>query len=83
MIEAFWSRMQVELLDRKRWNTRLELADAIFEWLAHVGRVRMQPHHHSGMRIQGISTPRKPGTDHGVRTLRPVSPVLPLAGQPS
>jgi putative transposase len=33
MIEAFWSRMQVELLDRKRWNTRLELANAIFEYL--------------------------------------------------
>jgi len=33
MIESFWSRMQVELLDRKRWNTRLELANAIFEYL--------------------------------------------------
>jgi transposase InsO family protein len=33
MIEAFWSRMQVELLDRKQWNTRLELANAIFEYL--------------------------------------------------
>jgi putative transposase len=33
MIEAFWSRMQVELLDRKKWNTRLELANAIFEYL--------------------------------------------------
>jgi hypothetical protein len=25
LIESFWSRMQVELLDRKRWNTRVEL----------------------------------------------------------
>jgi transposase InsO family protein len=25
--------MQVELLDRKRWNTRLELVNAIFEYL--------------------------------------------------
>jgi transposase InsO family protein len=33
MIEAFWSRMQVELLDRQRWNTRIELANAIFEYL--------------------------------------------------
>lgn len=33
MIESFWSRMQVELLDRKRWNTRIELANAIFEYL--------------------------------------------------
>ena len=33
VIEAFWSRMQVELLDRQRWRTRLELANAIFEYL--------------------------------------------------
>ncbi len=33
MIEAFWSRMQVELLDREKWNTRLELANAMFEYL--------------------------------------------------
>jgi transposase InsO family protein len=33
MIESFWSRMQVELLDRQRWKTRVELANAIFEYL--------------------------------------------------
>jgi len=33
MIKSFWSRMQVELLNRKRWNTRVELATAIFEYL--------------------------------------------------
>ena len=33
MIESFWSRMQVELLDRKRWRTRVELANAIFDYL--------------------------------------------------
>ncbi len=33
MIEAFWSRMQVELLNRQSWRTRLELANAIFEYL--------------------------------------------------
>jgi hypothetical protein len=26
MIEAFWSRMQVELLDACRWRARAELA---------------------------------------------------------
>ena len=26
-------QMQVKLLDRKRWNTRLELVNAIFEYL--------------------------------------------------
>jgi hypothetical protein len=33
MIETFRSRMQVELLDRNRWKTRVELANAIFEYL--------------------------------------------------
>ncbi|RMI09732.1 hypothetical protein EBM89_09090 [Cellulomonas triticagri] len=33
VIESFWSRMQVELLDRQRWRTRLELVNAIFEYL--------------------------------------------------
>lgn len=33
MIESFWARMQVELLNRKRWRTRVELANAIFEYL--------------------------------------------------
>lgn len=33
MIESFWSRMQVELLDRKRWKTRVELANAISDYL--------------------------------------------------
>jgi putative transposase len=33
VIEAFWGRMQTELLNRRRWRTRLELANAIFEYL--------------------------------------------------
>ena len=33
MIESFWSRMQVELLNRQKWRTRVELANAIFEYL--------------------------------------------------
>ena len=33
VIESFWSRMQVELLDRQKWRTRVELANAIFEYL--------------------------------------------------
>jgi putative transposase len=31
--EAFWARLQTELLDRQRWRTRLELANAIFEYI--------------------------------------------------
>lgn len=33
MMESFWSRMQVELLNRRCWNTRIELANAIFDYL--------------------------------------------------
>ncbi|MFB4317581.1 transposase, partial [Actinomadura sp. 21ATH] len=33
VIESFWGRMQVELLNRQRWRTRIELANAIFEYL--------------------------------------------------
>lgn len=33
VIESFWSRMQVELLNRQRWRTRLELANAMFDYL--------------------------------------------------
>jgi putative transposase len=31
MGEAFWARMQVELLNRKRWKTRVELATAMHD----------------------------------------------------
>lgn len=33
MMESFWARMQAELLNRRKWNTRLELASEIFEYL--------------------------------------------------
>lgn len=33
MIESFWNRMQIELLDRKHWKTRTELANAIFDYI--------------------------------------------------
>jgi putative transposase len=33
MMESFWGTLQLELLDQKRWETRDELANAIFEWI--------------------------------------------------
>jgi putative transposase len=33
LIESFWSTMQRELLDRRHWTSRVELAAAIFEWI--------------------------------------------------
>ncbi|UFU03845.1 IS3 family transposase [Ruania suaedae] len=33
MMESFWSTMQIELLNRTKWKTRIELANAIFEYI--------------------------------------------------
>lgn len=33
VVESFWARMQVELLNRQRWRTRIELANAIFDYI--------------------------------------------------
>jgi putative transposase len=33
LMESFWGRVQTELLNRQRWRTRLELANALFEYL--------------------------------------------------
>lgn len=33
MMESFWSRMQIGLLDRRKWHTRVELANVIFDYL--------------------------------------------------
>ena len=33
MDESFFATLQIELLDRRRWATRSELARAIFEWI--------------------------------------------------
>jgi putative transposase len=33
MMESFWGTMQLELLDSKTWNTREDLASAVFEWI--------------------------------------------------
>ena len=33
MMESFWSSVQIELLNRKKWRTRLDLANAIFDYI--------------------------------------------------
>ncbi len=48
--EAFWARLQVELLNRQRWNTRIELANAIFEYIEGFHNRRR---HHSALRWTG------------------------------
>jgi transposase InsO family protein len=49
MIEAFWSRMQVELLNTRRWKTRVELANATFEYIE-IFHNRRRRHSSLGMR---------------------------------
>jgi putative transposase len=33
MMESFWGTLQLEVLDTRNWETRDELANAIFEWI--------------------------------------------------
>jgi transposase InsO family protein len=33
MMESLWSSMQIEMLNRKRWKTRIELANAMFDYI--------------------------------------------------
>lgn len=40
VIESYWGRMQTELLNRRLWNTRIELANAIFDYLEVFNRRR-------------------------------------------
>ena len=49
VIESFWGRMQTELLNRRRWRTRIELANAIFEYLE-IFHNRQRRHSALGMR---------------------------------
>jgi putative transposase len=48
MIESFWGRMQTELFNRRKWRTRLELANAIFEYLK-IFHTRRRRHSALGM----------------------------------
>ena len=51
MMESFWARMQTELLDRSKWNTRLQLANEIFEYLE-IFHNRMRRHSSLGVLTQ-------------------------------
>jgi transposase InsO family protein len=63
MIESFWSRMQVELLDRQSWRTRVELANAIFEYLE---IFHNRQRRHSAL---GMITPVEFETRHQIETV--------------
>ncbi len=48
VIESFWSRVQVELLDRQFWKTRLQLSTAMFDYIE-VFHNRQRRHSSLGM----------------------------------
>ena len=62
VIESFWGRMQTELLNRKRWNTRVELASAMFEY---VEVFHNRQRHHSSI---GMLTPIEYERIHHTKT---------------
>ena len=39
-MESFWGSMQIELLDRQRWRTNLELAVAMADYIEHLSTTR-------------------------------------------
>ena len=59
LMEAFWSRVQAELLDRQTWRTRLELANALFEYLE-IFHNRQRRHSSLGM-LTPVAFETRPG----------------------
>ena len=63
--ESFWGRMQVELLNRRRWRTRVELANAIFEYIEGFHNRRRR---HSAI---GWATPLEFESEHRILATTP------------
>jgi putative transposase len=65
MMESFWGTLQLELLDTREWQTRDELANAIFEWIEcwyNPKRRHSSIGMHSPVTFEGLHTP--PGREH-------------------
>jgi putative transposase len=61
MVESFWARMQTELLNTRKWKTRVELSSAIFDWVeAFYNRVRR----HSALGMLSPITYEKLNSQH-------------------
>jgi putative transposase len=58
MGEAFWSRMQVELLDRQRWATRSSWANAPIKYLElfHDRQASQRPRHAESLQVEQAFT---------------------------
>jgi putative transposase len=65
MMESFWHTMQLELLDTRTWETREELANAIFEWIEcwyNPYRRHSSIGMHSPATFEGLYRPPDPST---------------------
>ena len=60
-MESFWGSMQIELLNRKRWRTKMELGLAMANYIEHFYSVRR----HSSL---GYRTPNKFADLHSTTT---------------
>lgn len=69
VVESFWGRMQTELLNRQRWRTRVELANAIFEYIEGFHNRRRR---HSAL---GWSSPLEFETEHRNQATTPHEPL--------
>ena len=58
VVESFWGRMQVELFNRRRWKTRIELASAIHDYIEYFHNTRRR---HSAL---GMLTPAEAEARH-------------------
>jgi putative transposase len=74
VVESFRGRMQVELLNRRRWRTRVELANAIFEYIE---GFRNRRRRHSAI---GWSTPLEFETQHRNQPTTPHEPLRKTGG---
>ena len=67
MMESFWARLQVEVLNRRRWKTRIELATAIHDYIQfHNNRRR-----HSSLQMRTPSEIELAWTTANVAVLQP------------
>ncbi len=68
MVESFWARMQVELLNRRTWKTRVELATAIHDYIEIWHNTRRR---HSALRHAHTHRIREPTPTTTARRLIP------------
>ena len=60
MMESIFGTLQLELLDRCRWQSRTELATAIFEWIE--GWYTPRRHHSSSDDLSPVDYERRSAT---------------------